>query len=201
MLRTLLLLLMPAMVWAQDYQLGVNLQSGWMAHKNHGYYLSTSIELPVVKGFSVTPRFGYASSLPNTFMGLTKSPGGITNSHPIDGPRQANEGGSQITYVAMLLTLKPLDWLAPISRHELRLSTGLMWYGYTNYNASYDMQADGQPLTFFSMKSYTGAAPYFFNLGYQYHFYPHFTVGAELGITGVDGDGMAYSGVRLGIHL
>lgn len=201
MLRSLLLLLLPLSIWAQESPIAIHVQSGWAAHKTTGFYMSAEMDITLLKGFALTPRFGFASMVPNTFVSARYQPNSTSHGYPMGGPRQEEEIGTQVTYAALLLTLKPLSWWENMQRHELRISTGLQYNAYTNFTASYDLTEPEPSLTHFSMKSYPSIVPYFFNLGYQYYFQEQLGIGAELGIDGTDGDGMAYIGLRFGVRL
>lgn len=201
MLRNVLLLLLPFSVFAQESPFSIHLQSGVAAHKSVGYYMSGEMDITLLKGLALTPRFGFASMVPNTFISATYSPNTSSHGYPSDGPRQEEEYGTQVSYAALLLTLKPLEWWGNNPKHELRFSTGLQYSGYTTYRASYDMSGPDPSLTHFHMKSYPSIVPYYLNLGYQYYVNDQLGIGAEVGLDGTDGDGMAYGGLRVGLRL
>lgn len=196
-LLLLLLLFIPGMFYAQNISISTSVGFAGYGSPVDGYYFSSNVGIPVIKGIEISPNFTFVSDLKNKpikyYWNSIDEEQYIVNSEKSHGSKMAG-------LFELELIVKPFAYFMNKKLSSIDFGMGV-GYGFSIYSNNYYNYRDiNSTNTFIGVISENGIRQSMsVRLYYNYHFKKYY-VGIIAGVHDfIEGEGVSTIGLQFGI--
>ncbi len=191
----IIFLLIGKITFAQDFSIDINTGFAGFGNPFDGYYLSSSLKLPVFKGCQLSPRFMFVSNMNNNNIKYYFNK--RDNVQSILFTKKINNVSETASLLELFIFLKPFEFFKNKKTSTIDLGIGA-GYGFSIYAQHYYSVSNDDIM---SVIIENGIRKSFsVSMYYNYHF-KKFYLGINIGANDFfQGEGVSNIGLQIGIN-